>query len=39
MNYRLDANGNLEAYDGGWAWATYSAQAPTHFLAYINIVF
>lgn len=36
MNYRLTANG-LEAYDGGWAWSTYSAQAPTHFMCYLNI--
>lgn len=39
MNYALDAQGRLQAYDGGWAWATYSAQAPIHFLAYVNINF
>lgn len=36
MNYRLTPNG-IEAYDGGWAWATYSAQAPIHFLCYLSL--
>lgn len=38
MNFRNN-NGKIEAYNGGWAWATFSAQAPTHFLAYISINF
>lgn len=38
MNFR-DNNGKIEAYNGGWAWATFSAQAPTHFMAYLSINF
>ena len=38
MNFR-NSNGKIEAYNGGWAWATFSAQAPTHFLAYISLNF
>lgn len=38
MNFRNN-NGKIEAYNGGWAWATFSAQAPTHFLAYISLNF
>ncbi len=36
MNYRMN-QGKLEAYDGGWAWSVYSAQAPIHFMCYLNI--
>ena len=38
MNFRNN-NGRIEAYNGGWAWATFSAQAPTHFMAYLSINF
>ena len=38
MNFRNN-NGRIEAYNGGWAWATFSAQAPTHFIAYLSITF
>lgn len=38
MNFRNN-NGKIEAYNGGWAWATFSAQAPTHFMAYLSINF
>lgn len=38
MNFKRD-NGKIIAYDGGWCWATYSAQAPTHFLAHLSINF
>lgn len=38
MNFKNDG-GKVVAYDGGWAWATYSAQAPTHFLAHLSITF
>ena len=38
MNFRNN-NGKIEAYNGGWAWATFSAQAPTHFMAYISLNF
>lgn len=37
MNFRKKADGTIEAYNGGWAWATFSAQAPTHFLAHLNV--
>lgn len=38
MNFKNEG-GKIVAYDGGWAWATYSAQAPTHFLARLSINF
>ena len=38
MNFRNN-NGKIEAYNGGWAWATFCAQAPTHFMAYLSINF
>ncbi|MBQ8047516.1 MAG: TonB-dependent receptor [Prevotella sp.] len=38
MNFRNN-NGKIEAYNGGWAWATFSAQAPTHFLAHLSVTF
>ena len=38
MNFR-NVNGKVEAYNGGWAWATYSAQAPTHLLAHLSVTF
>ena len=38
MNFR-EKNGKVEAYNGGWAWSTYSAQAPTHFLAHLSVNF
>lgn len=38
MNFRKNPNtGKIEAYNGGWAWATFSAQAPTHFIAHFSI--
>ena len=39
MNFRQGADGKVEAYNGGWAWSTYSAQAPTHLLAYLSLTF
>lgn len=39
MNFRQGADGKVEAYNGGWAWATYSAQAPTHLLAHLSVTF
>ena len=39
MNFRRNSAGAIEAYNGGWAWATYSAQAPTHFLAHLSLNF
>ena len=38
MNFRNN-NGKIQAYNGGWAWATFSAQAPTHFMAYLSLNF
>lgn len=38
MNFKNE-NGKIVAYDGGWAWTTFSAQAPTHFLAHLSINF
>lgn len=38
MNFKND-NGKIVAYDGGWAWATFSAQAPTHVLAHLSFTF
>jgi len=38
MNFKNE-NGKVVAYDGGWAWTTFSAQAPTHFLAHLSINF
>jgi len=38
MNFKRE-NGKIVAYDGGWAWTTYSAQAPTHLMAYLSISF
>ena len=38
MNFRNE-NGKVIAYNGGWAWATYSAQAPAHFLAHLSLNF
>ncbi len=39
MNFRQNTMGKIEAYNGGWAWATFSAQAPTHFMAHLSIDF
>lgn len=40
MNFRTDAaTGKVVAYNGGWAWATFSPQAPTHFLARLSLRF
>lgn len=39
MNFRKAADGSIEAYNGGWAWATFSAQAPIHFLAHASVTF
>lgn len=39
MNFRRTASGDIEAYNGGWAWATFSAQAPINFLAHASITF
>ena len=36
MNFKY-GDGKIVAYDGGWAWSTYSAQAPTHFIAYLSV--
>lgn len=38
MNFKND-NSKIVAYDGGWAWATFSAQAPTHVLAHLSFTF
>lgn len=38
MNFRQNGD-KIEAYNGGWAWATYSAQAPTHVLAHLSVNF
>lgn len=38
MNFKKDGD-KIVAYDGGWAWSTYSAQAPAHFLAYLSVNF
>ena len=38
MNFRNE-KGKIVAYDGGWAWSTYSAQAPVHFLAHLSVTF
>lgn len=38
MNFRRNGD-KIEAYNGGWAWSTYSAQAPTHFLAHLSLNF
>ena len=38
MNFRQN-NGRIEAFNGGWAWSTFSAQAPTHFLAHLSLSF
>ena len=38
MNFKRDGD-RIVAYNGGWAWATYSAQAPTHFLARLSLNF
>ena len=38
MNFKRD-NDQIVAYNGGWAWATYSAQAPTHVLAHLSLTF
>ncbi|MBP5498811.1 MAG: TonB-dependent receptor [Muribaculaceae bacterium] len=39
MNFRRTQDGTIEAYNGGWAWATFSAQAPIHFLAHLTLKF
>ena len=39
MNFRRTASGAVEAYNGGWAWATFSAQAPIHFLGHVSVSF
>ena len=39
MNFRRTATGAVEAYNGGWAWATFSAQAPIHFLGHVSVNF
>jgi len=38
MNFKRE-NGEIVAYDGGWAWTTYSAQAPIHLMGYLSITF
>ena len=38
MNFKQEGN-KIIAYNAGWAWTTYSAQAPTHFLAHLSINF
>lgn len=38
MNFKNE-NGKVIAYDGGWAWSTYSVQAPIHALAYVSFNF
>lgn len=38
MNFKNEG-GKIVAYDGGWAWTTFSAQAPTHFLAHLSVNF
>ncbi|MBP5561830.1 MAG: TonB-dependent receptor [Muribaculaceae bacterium] len=38
MNFRRDGD-RVVAYNGGWAWATFSAQAPTHVLAHLTLNF
>ncbi|MBR1543996.1 MAG: TonB-dependent receptor [Muribaculaceae bacterium] len=38
MNFRKDGD-QIVAYNGGWAWATYSAQAPIHCLAHMTLKF
>ena len=38
MNFKQEGN-KIVAYNAGWAWTTYSAQAPTHFLAHLSIDF
>ncbi|HEY9551170.1 MAG TPA: TonB-dependent receptor, partial [Prevotella sp.] len=38
MNFKREGQ-NIVAYNAGWAWATYSAQAPTHFMAHLSINF
>lgn len=38
MNFKKQ-DGKVVAYNGGWAWATYSAQAPTHFMAHLSLNF
>lgn len=38
MNFKKEGD-KIVAYDGGWAWSTYSAQAPAHFLAYLSVNF
>ncbi len=41
LNFKRTANGSIQAFNnhglGFWTWSTYSAQAPTHFLAYLSI--
>ena len=38
MNFKKDGD-KVVAYNAGWAWSTYSAQAPTHVLAHLSINF
>lgn len=38
MNFKQDGN-KIVAYNAGWAWTTYSAQAPTHLMAHLSINF
>ena len=38
MNFKRDGN-RIVAYNGGWAWSTFSAQAPIHFLAHLSLNF
>lgn len=38
MNFKRE-NGEVVAYDGGWAWATFSPQAPFHLLARVQLRF
>ena len=41
LNFKRAADGSIQAFNnhnlGFWTWSTYSAQAPTHFLAYLSI--
>jgi len=38
MNF-MNKDGKIVACDGGWAWSTYSAQAPAHVLARLTVDF
>ena len=40
MNFK-EQDGKIVAFGNGdfWSWSTYSAQAPTHFLARLSLTF